>query len=707
MVDIKQGQNKKIESSRLLVDFFSKNPQYNGKLYIGYPILYTGGENIILDAIWISQEKGIVIFDLVEGIELAERQEIRDILFNKVESELKSYNQLTERRKLLIDIEVVTFAPACQNNDLFDDFTANTENLEDILENKVANWKTFNEDILRKIISVIQSVIQIKVRTDRSYIKEEDSKGAIVKRLEETIANLDNQQETAIIEYHNGLQRIRGLAGSGKTIVLALKAAYLHAINPEWNIIVTFNTRSLKNQFKELIELFCIQKIGRKPDEEKIRIIQAWGSSYNTGVYYEFCKENNIVYHDFKSADYLSDGSGKTPFDFICQKALEETKDKKTQKTYDAILVDEAQDLSASFLNLCYKILTKEKRLIYAYDELQKLNEGSPLGNPKKMFEKTKDFSDIILKKCYRNPRPVLVTAHALGFGIGRDKEKGLIQFFDQPELWKDLGYIEKNSVALKGGNEVTLSRTEEATHKFLEQETSIEDIISFNVCSGKEEQAEAIANDIEKNLSVDELLYRDIIVINPIALTTKNEVALVRKYLEKKGIKSHIAGEVNSDEFFRTDSITFTGINRAKGNEVPMVYIMNGQDCHSHPLFPNRGLRERRNILFTAITRSKAWVKVYGIGQNMRLLSEEFEKVKENNFELKFTYPTKEEIEKMNVISRDISDDEAKELKEETESLFGLTKIIERIKLGQVEIEDYPEEVQGFIKALIENENQ
>ena len=152
MVDIKQGQNKKIESSRLLVDFFSKNPQYNGKLYIGYPILYTGGENIILDAIWISQEKGIVIFDLVEGIELAERQEIRDILFNKVESELKSYNQLTERRKLLIDIEVVTFAPACQNNDLFDDFTANTENLEDILENKVANWKTFNEDILRKII---------------------------------------------------------------------------------------------------------------------------------------------------------------------------------------------------------------------------------------------------------------------------------------------------------------------------------------------------------------------------------------------------------------------------------------------------------------------------------------------------------------------------------------------------------------------------
>lgn len=707
MIDIKQGQNKKIESSRLLIEFFQKNSQYEGKLYIGYPILYTGGENVILDAVWISPSKGIVVFDLVEGINLDNRQNQRDKLYNKVESELRSYNELTERRKLLIDIEIVTFAPACQNIDAFDEYTANESNLKDIIDTKVKNWDLYNEEILRRTISIIQSVIQIKVRTDREYIKETNSKGAIVKRLEETIANLDNQQESAIIEYHNGLQRIRGLAGSGKTIVLALKAAYLHALNPDWNMIVTFNTRSLKNQFRELIELFCIQKMGRKPDEDKIRIIQAWGSTYNTGVYFEYCKDNNIVYHDFRSANLLSAGSGKTPFDYICQKALDETKDKKSPITYDAILVDEAQDLSASFLNLCYKTLSKEKRLIYAYDELQKLNEGSPLANPKTMFEKTKDFSDIILKKCYRNPRPVLVTAHALGFGIYRDEDKGLVQFFDQPELWKDLGYLEKNSKVLKGGNEVILRRAEEATHKFLEQEEEIDDIISFNVCKSKEEQARAIANDIEKNLTKDELLHRDIIVINPLALTTKNEVALVRKFLNNKNIKSHIAGEVNSDEFFKHNSIAFTGINRAKGNEVPMVYIMNGQDCYSHPVFPNRGLRERRNILFTAITRSKAWVKVYGIGENMQLLSEEYIKVKNNDFELKFKYPTSKEIEQMNVISRDISDDEAKELKEETDSLFGLSKIIERIKLGQVEIEDYPVEVQGLIKTLIENENQ
>lgn len=701
MVDIKQGQNKKIESSRALVEFFRNNAQYTGKLYIGYPILYTGGENIILDAIWISLTHGIVVFDLVEGTILNDSQKTRDKLYNKVESELKSHSELTEKRQLLFNIEVVTFAPACKNIDGSDNFLAFGNDLKDLLES-LRSENTVDENIYRTTVSIIQSVIQIKVPTDRGYIKKTSSKGAIVKRLEETIANLDNQQETAVIEYHDGLQRIRGLAGSGKTIVLALKAAYLHTINPEWDIIITFNTRSLKKQFNDLIELFCIQKMGRKPNENKIRVIQAWGGSSNTGVYYEYCKENNVIYHDYESARLLSSSSGILPFDFICQKAIEETKDNIVAKTYDVILVDEAQDLSESFLKLCYKILSKEKRLIYAYDELQKLNEGSPLGNPKKIFNNEAEFSDIILKKCYRNPRPVLVTAHALGFGIYR--ENGLVQFFDQPELWQDLGYKEKEDKALRGGNQVTLYRTDEATHKFLEQETDKDEIISFTVCQTSEEQAKAIADDIESNLKVDELLYSDIIVINPLSLTTRSEVALVRKYLENKRIKSHIAGDSNKDEFFRENSIAFTGINRAKGNEVPVVYVMNGHDCYLHPKFQNRGLRERRNILFTALTRSKAWAKVYGIGLNMQLLSQEFNKVKDADFKLKFMYPTSEEINKINLISRDINDDEARKIIEETGILAAITKMVERIKMGEASVEDYPQEYKLLINKLLKN---
>ncbi|MEI7100528.1 helicase, partial [Klebsiella pneumoniae] len=86
------------------------------------------------------------------------------------------------------------------------------------------------------------------------------------------------RQNKAVIETVDGVQRIRGLAGSGKTIVLALKAAYLHTQYPDWRIAVTFHTRSLKGQFRRLINNFCIEQSGEEPDWTKIRIINAWGA---------------------------------------------------------------------------------------------------------------------------------------------------------------------------------------------------------------------------------------------------------------------------------------------------------------------------------------------------------------------------------------------------------------------------------------------
>ncbi len=109
-----------------------------------------------------------------------------------------------------------------------------------------------------------------------------------------------------------------------------------------------------------------------------------------------------------------------------------------------------------------------------------------------------------------------------------------------------------------------------------------------------------------------------------------------------------------------------------------------------------------KRNILFTAITRSKAWVRVVGIGDKMNKLIEEYESVKENNFELNFIYPSKEEIDRMNLIHRDISKDEENIIKKDIESLFGIQEIIERIESKESFIEDYPEKVRLIIKKML-----
>ncbi|GBF18226.1 hypothetical protein C21_00383 [Arenibacter sp. NBRC 103722] len=124
--------------------------------------------------------------------------------------------------------------------------------------------------------------------------------------------------------------------------------------------------------------------------------------------------------------------------------------------------------------------------------------------------------------------------------------------------------------------------------------------------------------------------------------------------------------------------------------------------ECYSHPFLPERDLIRRRNILFTAITRSKAWVRVYGYGQRMEDLVNEFKVVKKNNFKLNFKYPTKEDIERMNIIKRDITLDEEQIYKKEIDLLGEIPNIIERIKTGDSFLSDYPDEIQKILRKLM-----
>ena len=76
------------------------------------------------------------------------------------------------------------------------------------------------------------------------------------------------------------------------------------------------------------------------------------------------------------------------------------------------------------------------------------------------------------------------------------------------------------------------------------------------------------------------------------------------------------------------------------------MVYVINAHDCFQADDINmlNSDNAKIRNRLFTAMTRSKAWVRVVGIGSQMDHLKAEYEKVKEKGFTLDFIYPTEEQ---------------------------------------------------------------
>jgi superfamily I DNA and RNA helicase len=705
MIDIIRGASNKPVSTEALIEFVENSGINDAVLYTGYPIVGSIEDKSSLDALLISSEHGVIVFDIVEEPEISEREDIRDTLYNIILQRLIGYKELSEKRgQLKINLNVLTIAPSWPHSQKNNETIVEKTDFEKFIsESKQSNLTI--EDY-KKVIQAVQAITKLKAKPPRRTSNEK-SKGAILNELEKSISNLDRRQSKAVIETVEGIQRIRGLAGSGKTIVLALKVAYLHSKFPDWNIGVAYYTRSLKNQFIELITKFTIEHKNEEPDWSKVKIQQAWGSSKDNGFYYEFCKANNVEYLDYDTAKNRF-GSNANFIDVLSSKALSEAITKN--EIYDVILVDEAQDFTEPFLKLCYSLLRpasinnpKNKRLIYAYDELQKLSDSSSLKNPIEIFpgidftdQKNKPQHDIILEKCYRNSAPVLVTAHALGFGIYRDEQ--LVTMFRDKELWTDVGYkIDEGK--LEFGENVVLMRDSDSSPDFLTEKIPTDEIIQFVSLKSNTEQYEFVADEIEKNIKEDDLSYRDIIVIHPNPLKAKNELAPLRNLLFKRGIESHLAGvNTSPDDFFIENSIAFTSIFRAKGNEAAIVYIVGSEYCYG-----GYELIKKRNILFTAITRSKAWVRVVGVGDSMDKLVIEFERVKNAKFRLKFDYPTIEEMEKLNVLHRDLSEADKKAISESEKEALNL---ITKLRNQQVHLEDLPKETIEELRKLL-NDNK
>jgi len=669
---MKQIIGKKLNEAAInsLLTDVRKLDDDGASIYIGYPILSTSSESFTVPATLVSKKYGLVIFDLSEnaqprpGVEpsVEDLAKHRDKLYSALQSKLISYQNLLEKRELAVRINVLTYFNEIphylkNNNDELVASVSFCDTLKDL--------KIFDEKYFEPLNSAIQRVSTIRPKERRDNAVTEGSRGSILKIIEATIANLDPWQNEAAIETPDGVQRIRGLAGSGKTIVLALKAAYLHSENKDWKIAVSFYTQSLYGQFERLIQRFYFEDRRMDPDWEKIKILHSYGSSSKPGLYSEICRAYGIVPNDF---GYAKRTYGRDlAFQGICRELLDVVT-KNPKELFDVVLIDEAQDLPKEFLKLAY-LCTRKHRIVFAYDDLQNLG-AYEMESVKQIFDDEVDLTnkenepkrDIILPICYRNTPWALVTAHALGAGIYRQptthEKYPLIQHPDDPSLWEDIGY-KKITGELSFGKYVVLSRDIDATPKFFTELLEPEDAVQFFKFEDDREQMTHVANMILDNLKKDEVYPHDVLVIFPDAINAAKRGALFIQFLRDRNITAHMTGvDYSRDVFFVSGSVAVSGPYRAKGNEAPIVFLMDSQFCAR-----GGGLIKKRNTLFTAITRSRGWVRVCGFGNEMDVLLDEFKQIKTNEYQLKFRVPTKDELAQMRIQHRDITRDEEKEL--------------------------------------------
>lgn len=683
-----------------LIDAIENVAEEDASFYVGYPVAATIEASVTVPALLISAKYGLVCFDVVPSArseDVAELKQRQRRVVLPLKSKLLSNPDLAGEDDLAFKVNAITFALSSDGSQiLLDNRTATVENLPVAL----GQCSPFDAKLLPSINAAIERVANIRPKSKRQIAKSPTSKGSILKRIESEIANLDSWQKAAAIETPDGPQRIRGLAGSGKTVVLALKAAYLHGEHPDWRIGVTFHTRALKQHLAGLIRRFYFDDFRDEPDQDRLMVVHSFGSQSEIGIYSEICRNYGVPTRNFTYAKRLYGSSGA--FQGVCAELLQIV-EKDPRVIFDALLIDEAQDLPKEFLRLAY-LCTRDHRIAWAYDDLQNLGDyqmmslkdtfgtdanGAPLVRLENLPKKPRQ--DIILPKCYRNTPWALVTAHALGSGIYRSK---LVQHPDDPILWSEIGY-EVVEGELKLGSSVVLQRSPDASPKFLLELLQPEDAVMFLPFESDIAQFSGVAKMIKDDLSSGELYPHDIAVVFPNAIEAEKRGMVFRQFLADEGISSHMVGVTSSrDAFTFEGQVALSGPYRAKGNEAPMVYVMDADFCAG-----GIELIKKRNILFTAITRSRGWVRICGQGEAMASLGAEFSALVANSYRLRFKMPTEEELRQMRTLYRDIT---ATELKKADEFKRAFERLASAGSDAQSVLQALPKDVrEKIIKAL------
>lgn len=502
-----------------------------------------------------------------------------------------------------------------------------------------------SEDDYTVLVSCIDNTTKMVTKKIRPELTRGDgkaTKGMILQSIQQKETCFDQEQRKVAMVSIDSPQRIRGLAGSGKTILLTMKAALYHLSNPDAEILYTYYTKDLYDLIHRLIERFYRESAdNHEPNWKKIHIYHAWGGFELSGVYSTACADLGEPTIDFRTASRYNP---QHPFEYVCGTLLS----KDIRPKYDLTLIDEGQDFPNSFYRLCYR-LTKDRRIVWAYDEFQNIF-NTTVQDEKETFGRDVngrycvDFSrrenpnqDITLKCCYRNPRLVLIGAFSLGLGIYNKK---VLQRLESNLHWESLGFkVEHGNCNVN--DEMVISRPVENTPSVMNEQFGV---YSMQWCSFDDMKQECafVAESIAKDIREEGLLPDDICVICVDQSHISNYYSKIGGMLAANGIRGfNMLNAPNANRRFSYEGlVTLATLNKAKGNETGMVYIV-GADA----LFKNPDNVLVRNRLFTAITRAKGWVMISGTGKEaMSACYNELEQLKKHDYKLVFRQPSEEQ---------------------------------------------------------------
>ncbi|MGV1777151.1 DEAD/DEAH box helicase [Agrobacterium fabrum] len=630
-------------------------------LYAGWPqVKDYDGRTHSSDLTIVSDSHGIKLVKICLSAERADvRRDAASVLQTAAttESLMGKSLQLKKRRKLLFEVVPIVFAPNLNAAD-FDneevEFASNEGELYRLLLQESGELDAGQQAEVQAIIEGAKALGQIIDAEDEGEIPPI---ARAYRDLEAVIYNFDSTQRSVALTAIKGPQRIRGLAGTGKTVILAMKAALAHIENPNAKILITYYTRSLRDIIERLVTRFHRHFAEVDPNWENVHVRHGWGRQNLPGVYRDTCLREGVSPKSFGDVRNVADPFGSVCLDLVQRGAV--------TPYYDVILVDEGQDFPDSFYQMCFYLAKGErdqKQIIWAYDELQnvfdvKVREPDQLfgkdvdGEPRISLSRSllagTDTNDFVLQKSYRNQRDVLILAHAVGFGVYGD----VVQMLENKQHWEDVGY-DVVSGQFTPGSENVVERPLVNSPSVLVTPNDVPLIRGYSADTFDQEVDAAVA---EVRLFIGNGLQpHQILIVSLDDRTARGYFTAISEKLLQHGVPcNNILIDPYSEPPFRIDGkVTLSTVYRAKGNEAAVVVVV-GADAAS--------LRTRtgRNKLFVAFTRTKGWLRIFGMtGKTFSQLANEINDAVKNSPQLRFTMPNMTEL---NMIQRGLEEKHAR----------------------------------------------
>jgi superfamily I DNA and RNA helicase len=419
-----------------------------------------------------------------------------------------------------------------------------------------------------------------------------DKPDTILGLIRNKITLYDNQQTNFI---YNSLDkkiiRIQGLSGTGKTELLLHKLIETYNTNDHVKVFFTCWNKVLSNHLKSRIpQFFNFMNVGKQIEwNHSFWCSRAWGtnSNPNEGLLSFLCKHYDIPFFTYRE---------QNDFSKFCSFVLKElNKQDDFNPILDYIFIDESQDFSEEFFEICDKVTST--KVYAAGDIFQNL-----FIEPEKLNLET----DFVLNKVYRTDPRTFTFAQGLAMGFFENQPLGWIE----DEELKRIGYkIERKD------SQMTLFR--EPVRRFEDIKNESPSIIIKECRSAVVEQT--IAAIKETLYNHEDATINDFCII---FLDTNSriysqiddlEVALYNTFKWKitRGF------DIKYDQ---EDRLFVSNRYNVKGLEYPFVI------CISHVLTSST---KYRNSLYTMLTRS--FITSYLLFYQISFFEIEAENIKKN----------------------------------------------------------------------------